>query len=69
MLTDALTSGSLDQKLQRFYSFVGEYLGGFSVPARSFKAMIEGGLSGSPEVAAEESLYRDKRDAPLTARS
>ena len=30
----------------------------------NFKAMIEGGLSGSPEVAAEESLYRDQRDAP-----
>jgi hypothetical protein len=67
VLTDALTSGSLDQKLQRFYSFVGAYLGGFSVPARNFKAMIEGGLSGSPEVAAEESLYRDQRDSPLTA--
>ena len=63
VLTDALTSGTFDQKMDRIYSFIGQYFGGFSVPLRNFKASIE--TFGPEPASTEEAKYRDVRDRPL----
>lgn len=63
VLTDALQGGTIEQKRDTFYRFVGEYFGRFGVPLRNLKSSIES-LGTTPE-ASQERVIRSRRDFPL----
>ncbi len=63
VLTDALQGGSIEQKRDVFYRFVGEYFGSFGTPLRNAKSTIES-VGTTPE-AAKERVIRTRTDAPL----
>jgi len=63
VLTDALQSGTVEQKRDMFFRFIGEYVGSYGTPLRNLKSTIES--TGTTPEAEEERVIRTRREVPL----